>query len=178
MPENKTDINSEKSCNERMLYLRRWRRLERLWAALLLCSLFLLLLYQGWLYWGRNHSFAWLNFDWVPESWYGQDYAEVLPAVRQNEGLWGNVTLELQDYSELHRALVLLNGNEVGNFSSSLVTLRVFDGDQLEIDCTAYARPVHFKVTKVSVGIDRAKLQTELELCGERGLVGRIDFKR
>ncbi len=177
MPENKNTNNNEKANNERVLYLLRRRRLERLLAILLLLSLFLLLFYQGWLYWGQNQKLPWLNINLATENWYGQDYADVLPAVQQNEGLWGSVPLELPEYTELHRALVLLNGNEVGRFSSNRVTLRVFDGDKLEIDCTAYSRPVRFVLQKVSVGIDRTKLRTELSLCGERGLVGEIKFK-
>ena len=120
MPENKNTDNNEKVNNERLLYLRRRRRLECVWAVLLLSSLFLLLFYQGWLYWGQNQKLPWLNINLATENWYGQDYADVLPAVQQNEGLWGSVTLELPDYTELHRALVLLNGNEVGRFSSNI----------------------------------------------------------
>ena len=177
MPENKSANRTDGTVNERLLYLRRRRSQERLWAALLLGSLFLLLSYQGWRYLGESRRPEWLDWDLNFANWYGQDYAEVLPAVRQQEGLWGNVTLELQDYSELHRALVLLNGNEAAHFSSNRLNLRVFDGDLLEIDCTAYARPVRFSVVKTSVGIDRAALRTDLELCGERGTVGKIKFK-
>ena len=97
--------------------------------------------------------------------------------MQQTDGLWGSVTLDLQTYTELERALVLVNGVEAGRFTADSLTLRVYDGDLLELDCTAYSRPVSFHLSKASVGIDRAALQTELELCGERAIIGRIKFR-
>ena len=73
MPENKNTDDNEKLNNERVLYLRRRRRLEYVWAVLLLSSLFLLLFYQGWLYWGQNQKLPWLNINLATENWYGQD---------------------------------------------------------------------------------------------------------
>ena len=72
---------------------------------------------------------------------------------------------------------MLVNGVEAGRFTADSLTLRVYDGDLLELDCTAYSRPVSFHLSKASVGIDRAALQTEMELCGERAIIGRIKFR-
>lgn len=149
------------------VYLRRWQLWERFLGGLVLAGLAALAVCQLWLWQDDGRAGV----------WYGQDYAEALPAVQQTEGLWGSVTLDLQTYTELERAFVLVNGVEAGSFTSSSLSLRVYDGDWLEIDCTAYSRPVKFRLRKASTGIDRAALQTELELCGERGVIGQIKFR-
>ncbi len=151
----------------RAVYLRRRKAFERFLGCLVLVGLAALLACQFWL--GQHNGRT--------DVWYGLDYAEAVPAVQQTDGLWGSVTLDLQTYTELERAVVLVNGAEAGSFTGSSLTLRVYDGDLLEIDCTAYSRPVSFRLRKASVGIDRTALQTELELCGERATIGRIKFR-
>jgi hypothetical protein len=148
-------------------YLRHWHFFEKILGCLVLLGVVALLACQLWL--GQSNGRS--------DVWYGLDYAEALPAVQQTDGLWGSVTLDLQTYTELERALVLVNGVEAGRFTADSLTLRVYDGDLLELDCTAYSRLVSFHLSKASVGIDRAALQTELELCGERAIIGRIKFR-
>ncbi len=173
MSENRT----EQKTSERQLYLRSRRRQERLFAALLTVSLLIMLIYQAGFYLYQNQKLAWLGWELPLENWYGSSYDEVLPTVKQNEGLWGTITLQLADYSELRRASVLINGQPAGNFTGQSLTVRVFAGDKLEIDCSAYGRPVYFQLVKASSGIDRSALQSELVLNGQRGSVGQIKFK-
>lgn len=173
MSENRT----EPKVSERQLYLQRRRRQENWFAVVLTVSLLIMLLYQAGFYLYQNQKLAWLGWELPLENWYGASYDEVLPTVKQTEGLWGVVTLQVQDYSELKRACVLINGVQAGNFTSQTLTLRVFAGDIVEIDCSSYGRPVYFRLIKASSGIDRSALKSELILNGQRGSVGQIKFK-
>ena len=112
-------------------------------------------------------------------SWRGAEYqgGEVAAVTAQTTGLTGTVVWRLVDYSSLEELRLLQNGHEVGRFTSAEVRLRVADGDVLEVDASAYQRPVRLKLQQASSGIDRSYLLRELGLCGERLPLGKIVFE-
>ncbi len=146
--------------------LHRHRVFELLLAVVTLGSLAALLACQVWMQMDRGQTVA---------TWAGLVY-DAEPAAASFDGLYGSVTIELLDYSELEQAFVLINGQKAGVFDSTELTLRVFDGDVLELDTTAYRAPVRFRLRRVSAGINESFLFDELELCGERRQLGRIVF--
>jgi hypothetical protein len=159
-----SDYNEEKA---RML--KRRRGFEWLLALLVLGALAALLVCQFWLYVDRSRAAA---------TWYGMEYDEaVVPAAASNSGLYGSITLELAEYSRLEHAYVLINGVKAGDFSEPELTLRVFDGDVLEVDASAYNVPVRIRLQKASYGIDRERLFSEVQVCGERKEIGCVIFK-
>lgn len=156
-------------------YVRRWCSWGHLWAGLVLIGVAALLGCQLWLWQSSNRADAWYGLD------YDQTLAELMPEAQpvglSETGLWGNVTLALEKYTQLERAYVLVNGRRAGSFVGDSLTVRVYDGDLLELDCTAYSRPVGFQLKRASTGIDRSLLQEELRLQGERAVIGRIKFR-
>lgn len=151
---------------ELLRFLQRRSVFEAVLAVVTLASLALLVACQVWLRLDNGQTVA---------TWAGLTY-DARPAAVSMDGLYGSVTIELADYSELAQAFVFINGQKAAAFDSAELTLRVFDGDVLEIDVTAYRVPVRFRLGRVSAGINESFLLQELELCGERRQLGRIVF--
>lgn len=143
---------------------------NRLLAAVIFLLLAALLVCQLGMYQGRLQPV---------DSWRGAEYrdGEVAAVTAQTTGLTGTVVWRLTDYSCLEELRLLKNGYEAGRFTSAEVRLRVADGDVLEIDATAYQRPVRLKLQQASSGIDRSYLLRELGLSGERLRLGKIVFE-
>lgn len=60
------------------------------------------------------------------------------------------LSLSLEQYSSLPKAVILINGEKVDNFENQEVDLKLMAGDIVEIDATFYDFPVEIKVNKVS----------------------------
>lgn len=119
----------------------------------------------------------WLHYDEgrTVAVWSGTKY-DVQPVAAMQDTAYGSITIELTDYSELTHAAVLINGQQVAVFAGNEVSLRVFDGDVIELDTVAYKVPVRFRLKKASAAICKEFLLSEIELCGERKELGRIVF--
>lgn len=109
---------------------------------------------------------------YLGENWYGSEY-ETASLENKDNKIWGNVVLELADYTTLPKARVLINGEEAGRFTEKTVTVRVENGDLLAVDTKAYNCPVKVVVLKVSSVIDKESLFEESLICGYRE-IGRI----
>lgn len=133
---------------------------------LVVVGLVVLILAQVGLYRGRIQPV---------NSWYGEEYrAEVQAVAAFVDEPYGVVTWELVDYSRLELAEIWRNGRPVAEFSQAEVTFRVYEGDVLSLNATAYQRPVRVRLKKLSAGIDSAFLLGDAEACGEVIELGRI----
>ena len=109
------------------------------------------------------------------ENWYGEEY-QFSPAAADNGGVWGNVVLELMDYSTLPKALVLINGEQKASFREQQVTVRVENGDVITVDTTAYGSAVRVRIKSVSSVIDTKNLREITVVDGCRDL-GKVSFR-
>ncbi len=130
--------------------------------------LVLLLIVQAGLYSGRLQPV---------NSWYGAVQPTAAVAVVADDAPYGIVTWELVGSSRLEAAVLCRNGQAVQSFGKPQVTVRVYAGDVLSIDATAYLKPVRICLKKVSSGIDKARLLTDVEVCGERMVLGNIRWE-
>lgn len=73
-------------------------------------------------------------------------------------GLFGNICVETEGRVSAEKALLLVNGLSAGDFSQGQLTVRVYPGDLLSLDGSAYQRRLRFTVTVLSSGIDSAYL--------------------
>lgn len=157
---------AEQTEQELAVLLCRRRRFEVMLGLVTMLVLCGMVACQVWLWLDRGQTVA---------AWSGVVY-DVEPAAATMNGLYGSVTIELLDYSELTQAYVLINGQRAGTFDDNELTLRVFEGDVLELDVTAYRVPVRFRLGRLSAGIREDLLLSEVELCGERKSLGHIAF--
>lgn len=60
------------------------------------------------------------------------------------------LVLNIEKFSSLPNAAILVNGKEVQRFTDNEVRLKLIAGDVVEIDSTRYNFPVEYQVTNVS----------------------------
>lgn len=156
----------ERFCNER-----NWRLGERLLVALLAVGLAV----GGFAQTVRS-SDSLSDKIYLGENWYGEKYVAE-SAAADDEKVWGNVALELMDFTTLPGAKVLLNGEEVGEFREQRVTMRVEYGDVIAVDTTAYEAPVRVRIASVSSVIDVRDLQEVSVVNCECKELGKIIFR-
>ena len=104
-------------------------------------------------------------------------YKAELPAVREEYAIFGNIELMSKDEVSLAKAYVMINGQKSGNFKDGDVLIRVYEGDIVSIDTTAYDRKIEFYIRNYSKNINIDKLNQILE--SSQGLVdvGTVSFK-
>jgi hypothetical protein len=99
-------------------------------------------------------------------------------AVRQESGtLFGNVRIITDDNLSLSYAQVLINGVSSGDLAQGELLLRVYPGDILSIDGTAYKRELFFYLTAVSSNIDQNYLKVVVSTNGTVAEAGIVVFK-
>ncbi|MGE5397106.1 MAG: hypothetical protein ACM3MK_06160 [Chitinophagales bacterium] len=65
----------------------------------------------------------------------------------------GSLKIIVKDYSTLGKARVLINDENMGSFSGGSVKLHVVSGDVIEVDTSAYQRPIVFKIEKTTANL-------------------------
>ena len=60
------------------------------------------------------------------------------------------LTIEVEKYSALPKAVILVNNRQRARFENREVTLEVMAGDTIEIDSTAYDFPIDYRIRSVS----------------------------
>ena len=156
----------ERFCNER-----NWQLGEKLLVVALAAGL----LVGGFAQAVRSSDSLSAKID-LGENWYGEKY-NARPAAADEDKVWGNVTLELMDFSTLPGAKALLNGEAAGEFREQSPTLRVEYGDVIAVDATAYESPVRVRIKSVSSVIDVRDLQEVTVINGECKELGKIKFR-
>ena len=109
------------------------------------------------------------------KDWYGTEYG--VDAAANDAGLWGNVVLGIEQYSTLPLLEVYINGNKAGHFDTERLVLKVYPGDIVAVDSTAYAGRIKVKMVSCSSSISTEELQEEMWLKKERKNLGTIVFK-
>ncbi|MCI8337016.1 MAG: hypothetical protein HFI72_07680 [Peptococcaceae bacterium] len=95
----------------------------------------------------------------------------------KNEGLFASLTIEVCDYDNLKEAHLLVNGEVAGTFHGKQLVVRVYPGDMLEIDTSAYLNTCRFRITKKSSHIREETIAEEIITENGYGWIGKISFK-
>lgn len=99
-----------------------------------------------------------------------------VPVQQIDNGLFGNISVSSSDGISLAKAQLLINGVVMGNFADGEVIVRVYPGDIIDIDGSAYKRQVSFMVNVISSNIDDNILPKEIKTNGDVVQVGIISF--
>ena len=100
-----------------------------------------------------------------------------LPVVYDDTELFGNITIEIMGYHSLPQAQVLVNEKSSGNFQEKQVTVRVYAGDVVAVDASAYERAVTFRVVRASANINTSYLQENITVNSTKAKVGEVLFR-
>lgn len=95
----------------------------------------------------------------------------------EDNSLFGNIRIITADGLSLAYAKVLINGIDYGNLGKGELLLRVYPGDTISIDGSAYQRQLLFQIRAVSSNISREFLQTDIVTDGNIAEAGIIVFK-
>ncbi|MGI5892231.1 MAG: hypothetical protein ACOX7H_05805 [Bacillota bacterium] len=107
----------------------------------------------------------------------GESLDPAITAAIKDDTLFGNISISVKDNVSVPKAYLLVNGKEMGDFSSGSLLIRVYDGDKLEIDVSNYKHDIYFYIDHLSTNIEEENLQAELLLNHQKGLLGIIHFK-
>jgi hypothetical protein len=107
----------------------------------------------------------------------GMDLDTSILVQEQKNGLFGNIHIYTENQVSLSEAYVEVNGIRAGNFAKGNLLLRVYDGDTVNINTTAYKRELVFYISLISANIDSDSIKKELLVNGENIQAGVIKFK-
>lgn len=91
---------------------------------------------------------------------------------------YGVLTLESADNSSLPKVKVLVNRKPKGDLTYQEVTLRVKEGDLIEIDAREYPLPIRIKVSFASSDLLWPPVGMEISLSGELKKISDVVFKK
>jgi hypothetical protein len=101
--------------------------------------------YRIFLSWGEKLEGQSLNY---PVSVTKQD--ENKPSASQAKPAETFMNISADMSSSLPKAIILVNGKQSGNFSNQEISLKLKDGDVVEIDSRYYNFPINYKITSSS----------------------------
>jgi len=104
-------------------------------------------------------------------------FESAVTARSDSGGLFGNISVETEDRVSAAAATLLINGEAAGDFGEGALTVRVYPGDLLSVDGSAYQRRILFRVTAISSGIDSAYLPETIVTEGGVADWGVVVFK-
>lgn len=93
------------------------------------------------------------------------------------DGVFGNITVSAAQGLSLEHAYLLINGAACGDFSQGSLTVRVYAGDRLSVDATAYSQRLDFELSAASASVDQELLQANITCRGNVEDIGSIRFK-
>lgn len=86
----------------------------------------------------------------------------------------GTVVLELNNFSSMQKASILINGQKVGDFQQKQVNIFVHHDDIIEIDGTFYAYPLTIWVKEVSENVRYPQKDQVIEVNKNLVRVGKV----
>jgi hypothetical protein len=93
------------------------------------------------------------------------------------QSVFATVTIQCQKYSSLEKAVLLINGEEVGNFRDKQLTVKVADRDVLAIDGSFYIHELVFEVVAASQNIAQPEIGQTVRVYQDIGILGEVRLK-
>ncbi|ACL69789.1 hypothetical protein [Halothermothrix orenii] len=88
----------------------------------------------------------------------------------------GYMVIDLLNNLKLPQVYLIKNGKRVANFKDGVVTVRVDNGDFLEIDARFYKSPLWFEITELSPSIKTWKPGQQFRVNGNEKKLGIVRF--
>lgn len=90
---------------------------------------------------------------------------------------WAEIVVEVENYSSLPKAFVLVNGEKAGVFYEPRLRIRVMAGDDLEIDTSSYSSPISFRICETSRNVAEPGPGTVVSSTSGRVYLGKVMVK-
>ena len=149
-----------------------WRVTEKITVGLVMSSVILCIAMQVIMTRDNLRGY----FD-IAQSWNGTELDTTLPVVQDDTALFGNIVIEVPNFTTLPDAKVLVNGVESGSFKENQVTVRVYAGDVIEIDSSAYEKYITYAIVRASANINTKHLNEQVTVKGGKANMGSVLFR-
>jgi hypothetical protein len=93
------------------------------------------------------------------------------------QSVFATVTIQCSNFTSLDKAVLLINGEEVGNFSDKQLTVKVQEGDVLAIDGSFYIHELVFEVVAASQNVAQPEIGQTVLVYGDVALLGQVRLK-
>ncbi|NLO89709.1 MAG: hypothetical protein GX088_05195 [Clostridia bacterium] len=106
-----------------------------------------------------------------------EEFPEMRVTTQDFQSVFATVTVQVENFSSLEKAVLLINGKEVSDFRNKQVTVKVNQGDVLAIDGTYYVHELIFKVVSVSENVEQPKKGQVVKVNGNVSMIGTVELK-
>ena len=93
------------------------------------------------------------------------------------QSIFATVTIQCENFSSLEKAVLLINGEEVGDFRAKQITVKVSPGDVLAIDGSFYIHEIVFKVVAASENVAQPEIGQTVRVLGDIGVLGEVRLR-
>lgn len=93
------------------------------------------------------------------------------------QSVFATVTIQIENFSSLEKALLLINGKEVADFRDKQITVKVSPGDVVAIDGSFYVHELIFKVVATSENVAQPEVGQVVEVYGDISMLGEVRLK-
>lgn len=111
-----------------------------------------------------------------PVNFY-QEYPEARVTSGPYQTVFATITIQCENFSSLEKAILLVNGEEVGDFRDKQLTIKVSPGDTVSIDGSFYTHELIFKVVAASENVGQPEIGQIIRVNGDVALVGEVRMK-
>lgn len=94
-----------------------------------------------------------------------------------HQSVFATITIQCENFSSLEKAVLLINGKEVGDFRDKEITVKVSSGDVLAIDGSFYVHEIIFKVVAVSENVVQPEIGQVVRVFGNTAMLGEVCLK-
>jgi len=100
--------------------------------------------------------------------------ARVTSADTAIQSVFATVTIQCRNYSSLEKAVLLINGEEVGDFRNKQLTVKVSEGDVLAIDGSFYIHELIFEVVATSENVAQPEIGQTVRVYQDIAVLGKV----
>lgn len=111
-----------------------------------------------------------------PENFY-EEYPQTRVTSGPYQSIFSTITIQCENYSSLEKAVLLVNGEEVGDFRDKQLTIKVSPGDIVAVDGSYYIHQLVFKVVAVSENVAQPEIGQMIIVDGDVAMVGEVKIK-
>jgi len=106
-----------------------------------------------------------------------QEYPEARVTSGPYQTVFATITIQCENFSSLEKAVLIVNGEEVGDFRDKQLTIKVSPGDIVSIDGSFYTHELVFKVVAASENVGQPEIGQIIRVNGDIALVGNVRMK-
>ena len=111
-----------------------------------------------------------------PVNFY-DEFPETRVTSGQYHSVFATVTVQVENFSSLEKAVLVVNGEEVADFREKQVTIKVAPGDILAVDGSFYTHEIVFRVVAASQNVSQPEIGQTVKVEGDVVILCEVRLK-